>query len=278
MKEIEQSLTLTATDKKRIINGFIELSAKIEDVDDYNRKAREGLETMASLGVVAGFITHESRRITSNLDTIIKTLRDIVRKHPEIEKSLKVIEASFREFSGQVAYASTFIEAVQNDQVASFKAVPQIERIKKTFGAFVREKGIQVDIHGDPDTETPPLPIALYSGILLNLYSNAIKAVMAGPSNNKNPRIAFKVWNDPKYHIIEVADNGVGIPDNLKKRIWDPLFTTTSRLNNPLGSGMGLGLSLIKKLAKNVGGTMSLVDAPPGYSTCFRVEFSMKGK
>src|SRR5207249_1830009 len=98
------------------------------------------------------------------------------------------------------------------------------------------------------DAMTPPLPVTVYSGILLNLYTNALKAVIAARDSVKKPKILFRAWNDGGNHFVEIADNGVGIPPEMRKRIWDPLYTTTSDVGNPLGSGMGLGLTLIKQV------------------------------
>jgi len=107
----------------------------------------------------------------------------------------------------------------------------------------------------------------------MNLYTNALKAVSAGTPNGKR-QIVFKAWNEPKWHVVEVADSGIGIPPNLRTRIWDPLFTTTSGgSSNPLGSGMGLGLNLVKEILGRIKGKIELVDPPPGYTTCFKVQF-----
>jgi signal transduction histidine kinase len=101
---------------------------------------------------------------------------------------------------------------------------------------------------------------------------------MGGPDVH-DPRVVIKAWNDPKRHVLEVADNGIGIPPRLQKRIWDPLFTTTSAQEyNPLGSGMGLGLTLVKRVVTDVKGSIALAeDPPPGFRTCFRVIFPRKG-
>jgi signal transduction histidine kinase len=73
---------------------------------------------------------------------------------------------------------------------------------------------------------------------------------------------------------LTVADNGIGIPPDLQKRIWEPLYTTTSDTGNPLGSGMGLGLTLVKQVVTELGGSVTLVkEPPPGFTTCFRVVF-----
>ena len=115
------------------------------------------------------------------------------------------------------------------------------------------------------------MSVAIYTGIVLNLYTNALKAVIAENPKGKKPRIELRAWNERAWHVLEVVDNGVGIPDDIRERIWDPLFTTTSNSYNPLGSGMGLGLSLVKRLTESIHGRIDLTDPPPGFSTCFKL-------
>ena len=89
----------------------------------------------------------------------------------------------------------------------------------------------------------------------------------------QNQQVVFRAWNEGSWHTVEVLDRGVGVPPELRQRIFDPLFTTTSNVGNPLGSGMGLGLSLVREVMGHIGGKISLVDAPSDFSTCFRVDF-----
>jgi signal transduction histidine kinase len=124
---------------------------------------------------------------------------------------------------------------------------------------------------------TPSLPPAVYSGVLLNLFTNALKAVLAVSASVKSPEVAIRAWNERGSHFLEVSDNGIGIPPELRKRIWDPLYTTTSDTGNPLGSGMGLGLTLTKQAVEDTGGKIMLADdPPPGFSTCFRVVYPLE--
>ena len=89
----------------------------------------------------------------------------------------------------------------------------------------------------------------------------------------------LKSWNEKSVHVFEVADTRIGIPPSIQKRIWDPLFTTTSAGDyNPLGSGMGLGLTIVKRLVSEVKGKVQVVDPPPGFSTCFRVTYPLSRK
>ena len=270
---IEQSPTLTGPDKARLIQEYSGLAQKLVEVEEYDREARRKLEIMSSLGVVAGFVTHEASRIVSNLEEAIKEIRKLANHHPSLKSILASIEEKFGVFRGHLKYTKLFIDSVQDEKVASFKAASQIKRIINNFGSFARERGIDVECEIAADVEVPPMPVTVYSGIILNLYTNAIKAIVARESSSEHSSIVFRGWNEPKRHVVEVLDTGIGIPPNMRSRIWDPLFTTTSRLNNPLGSGMGLGLSLVRELVHEYKGKVEVVDAPSDFSTCFRVEF-----
>lgn len=274
IKQIARLPSLTDTDRNRLIKEFSYLAKNIKEKDEYDRKAREGLETISLLGVVAAFMTHESKRILSNLEKVLQKLKELSVKHKEISKPLGEIQQSYEEFLGYVDYTSTYVRSVNLTERFTFKSLPQIERIIDKFAKVIKEPKIEIIRDIDRELEAPPLPVAIYSGVILNLYTNAVKAVISGTKNNKKPQILFKAWNEKGKHIIEVSDNGIGVPPALKGRIWDPLFTTTSNLNNPFGSGMGLGLSLVKKVVNSIGGTVELIEpSSKEFSACFRVEF-----
>lgn len=273
---IQQSPTLTRSDKNRLVEEYAGLAQRLTEVEEYDREARQRLETMSALGVVAGFMTHETTRIFAALSEAISELHKLAKKQPSLRGSVDKIEQGYAALQSHLEYTRAFVDAAQRNDISSFKAAPQVLRIIDKFGAFARERGIVVECEIETSVVTPKMPITVYSGILLNLYTNAIKAILAGKAQRDNSKIVFRGWNDPKWHFVEVLDTGVGIPPNLRGRIWDPLFTTTSRLNNPLGSGMGLGLPLVKQLVTQIGGRIDLVDAPAGFSTCFQVKFPWK--
>jgi signal transduction histidine kinase len=270
---IEKSPTLARADKARLVEEYSGLARKLTEVEEYDREARRKLETMSALGVVAGFMTHEASRIFASLGDALAELERIAEKHPTLRPKVAEINQAYHSLGAHLDYTKTFIDANQKGLVAPFKVAPQVQRIVEKFGEFAHSRGISISCEIDKSVEAPSMPVAVYSGILLNLYTNALKAIVAAPSSEKSAKILFRAENDGRWHVLEVLDNGVGIPPNLRERVWDPLFTTTSSLNNRLGSGMGLGLSLVRDLVKQVGGRIRIVDPPAGYSTSFRVEF-----
>jgi signal transduction histidine kinase len=272
LKVIKSTTTLVEKDKNRLIEEYSRLAKSIEEVETYNRQARQGLEVMSLLGVVAGFMTHENKRVLFDLNQMILAIKKLNSKYSELSTYVSPLEQSYHDLQNQIDYSSTFIGAVQNKMKSSFGSRAQVQHIIDKFGHHATSRGIIIKNEIGKDLLTPNVPIALYSGILLNLYTNALKAVIADATPNRSHVICIKAWNEPKWHTIEVLDNGIGIPPSMQNRIWDPLFTTTSNLNNPFGSGMGLGLSVIKKLLSDIGGKIKLVNPPPNFTTCFRVE------
>ena len=271
---IRDSPTLSSGDKARLVGHYAGLASKLEEVETYGRDARRKLEVMGLLGVVAGFMTHEAVRILDGLDQCIKSLRPLVKSHPSLEAPLETVLEGYEAFKGHVDYTSMFVSAVHRDQAKPFKAAAQIRLIIDRFGGFARDRGLAIKNEVGADLIVHGIPVPVYSGVLLNLYTNALKSVLATSRKVAPPHVVFRAWNEDAKHIVEVLDRGVGIPPELKQRVFDPLFTTTSNEGNPLGSGMGLGLSLVREVMNHISGNISLVDPPNDFSTCFRVEFA----
>ncbi|SIS37533.1 HAMP domain-containing protein [Zobellia uliginosa] len=97
--------------------------------------------------------------------------------------------------------------------------------------------------------------------VVTNLVKNAIQAVPEVDA----PRILVSVVSDGKYAEISVADNGIGIEDGFKEKIFEPKFTTKS-------SGMGLGLGMVKNIVETYKGHIGFT-SKPGKGTVFTVRF-----
>lgn len=97
--------------------------------------------------------------------------------------------------------------------------------------------------------------------VVTNLVKNAIQSV----NENDAPRIELNVYSNNETAVIEVIDNGVGIPEENKERIFEPKFTTKS-------SGMGLGLAMVKSIIENYKGNITL-ESEVGKGSIFKVEF-----
>ena len=98
--------------------------------------------------------------------------------------------------------------------------------------------------------------------VITNLVKNAIQAI---PENQENKDIFVRVFRKGNHAIITVKDNGKGVSEQNKARIFEPKFTTKS-------SGMGLGLAIIKNIIENYNGTITF-ESEEGKGTEFTVSF-----
>jgi signal transduction histidine kinase len=113
--------------------------------------------------------------------------------------------------------------------------------------------------------------------VLLNLFNNAFYAVNekqkalvneenAGKNNSYEPTVWVNTQKEEDRVTITVKDNGSGIPENIREKIFQPFFTT-----KPTGSGTGLGLSLSYDIVKAHGGEIK-VKSKEGEGTEFIVQ------
>lgn len=103
--------------------------------------------------------------------------------------------------------------------------------------------------------------------VVTNLVKNAIQSI---PETRENPEIKVNVTQKDAWVTIAVQDNGIGITEANKNRIFEPKFTTKS-------SGMGLGLGIIKNIVENYSGHITF-ESIPDKSTVFYVKLPIFNK
>ena len=101
--------------------------------------------------------------------------------------------------------------------------------------------------------------------VLLNLVINAEQAMVAA---NGRGTLILRTWHDQNRDavILEVNDDGPGVPDEVQPRIFDPFFTTKE-----VGKGTGLGLTVAYTIVQEHGGRIT-VKSQPGRGASFYVE------
>jgi signal transduction histidine kinase len=110
--------------------------------------------------------------------------------------------------------------------------------------------------------------------VFLNLFTNAFYAVsekkkqltLENPDNNYKPEVKISTKKFDNRLFISVLDNGTGMPESVKAKIFQPFFTT-----KPTGQGTGLGLSMSYDIIANAHGGSLDVTTIPGEKTEFRI-------
>ena len=102
--------------------------------------------------------------------------------------------------------------------------------------------------------------------ILSNLLSNAIKY------SPKDKKISLIITKNEKHITLEVVDEGIGIPKNEHKNIFERFFRAKNSVNI---QGTGLGLNIVKQNTELMGGTISF-KSKLNKGTSFKVELPIK--
>lgn len=274
--QIQANANLTASEKKSLVKRLVQVEEASARRDDLQRSRETALETMSLLGVVAGFMTHEFGTAINQLERSYDILERLARSHPSLASEATAIHHHIAVLKDFTAYSQGYVRGASIIPDKAIAAKPRIQQVLRVFGKYASDRGIHVSTEVDVDVKVPLVPLSLYSGIVLNLFTNALKAVTARSSGSRH-EIAIRAWNEKGVHRLQVSDTGIGIPAAMAERIFDPLFTTTEGNRDPLGSGMGLGLTLVRRGARAFGGDVHVVRPPPGFSTCFDVRLPMGG-
>jgi signal transduction histidine kinase len=112
------------------------------------------------------------------------------------------------------------------------------------------------------DYERIPLLVNSFGSELNQVWTNIIDNAIAAMSGNGQLRV--RTYREDNCVVVEIADNGPGIPADVKPHIFEPFFTTKG-----VGEGAGLGLDTVQRIVKKHRGNIQ-VDSKPG-DTRFQV-------
>lgn len=128
----------------------------------------------------------------------------------------------------------------------------------------IKEKEIRLDFHDDTAGQPFPADREQLRRVLANLIGNAVHAVPPGGCIRVTGR---RLQSDGHHMIIDVADDGPGVPDHLKETIFQPFYSGRQ-------GGTGLGLSNVRKIVAAHGGRVTVEGRPPAgavFSVCLPV-------
>ena len=139
-------------------------------------------------------------------------------------------------------------------------------------------KGFNISIHEDY-MEGMPMVMVIpqdLSRAVLNLMNNACYAVMKKSqtaSADYNPEVDVSVSTSEGRVMIAIRDNGIGMSDEVKQRLYENFFTT-----KPVGEGTGLGMGIIRDIVVNKHDGEILLDTQEGEYTSFTINIPLKLK
>jgi signal transduction histidine kinase len=117
------------------------------------------------------------------------------------------------------------------------------------MGLACESQGIEPVLNLADDLPLIKADPELIKQCLINLVKNAVEAMPGGGL------LTVRTGLGPAHVILEVEDTGLGIPPEIRDKVFSPFFSTKGR-------GSGLGLAMIKKILDDLGGTVELASVP----------------
>ncbi len=201
---------------------------------------------MASIGNLIGTIVHEMKTPLEIVSNKGKYLLDNIKK----PLSTKDLEKNIKDIYDITSQGNEVIEEILNFTKQDYSKVEKIDINKTLDGTLTLmsyqfiKKGIILSKQLDESSLIVSGNKSQFQQVFISLINNAIDAL------SKGGRLSVETKSDDKWVIIEFKDNGQGIPEIEKSKIFEPFFSTKGEA--------GLGLTISKDIINNFNGKIEL--------------------
>jgi signal transduction histidine kinase len=223
----------------------------------------ERQQKLATLGTLAAGIAHEIRNPLTSLKARLYTLEKHLQNVPAARKDTDIISAEISRLEHIVQDVLSFARP-SDPKLEIIAADTIIREVHGLMSPDLESRGLQLVVESSPE-----LLIRVDSGhlkqVLVNLVRNAAEAIDGKGTVTLRTRPARAPFGgrETAAVILEVADDGKGIPPEVEKRLFDPFFSTKE-------TGTGLGLPIAARIVERHGGLLQY-QTRPGHGTTFGV-------
>ena len=147
-----------------------------------------------------------------------------------------------------------------------------VENVRRPMSYYMKKYGVKFENNVPPALRTPSIFQSELYSVLINIISNALKAVYGQPMR----RVAVEAEKSDKSLYLRMMDTGVGLPVERWEISFKP-FVTTSLPNPILGVGTGLGLKVVRDILELYGGTARFVHAKEPWKACIEIVLPERG-
>ena len=265
-RPVDLAVTLSALrDRQGASEGLIAIVRDITSQRDVEKQLHQS-EKLTALGQLAGGIAHDF----NNLLQAILGYAQLMKQNPSdvrlVNRSIQVLESAALDGAETVRRIQQFAR-LRPDEVfvaVDMNAIVQeaVAIIRPRWEEKIAQENCPLDLQLDLGA-IPPMsgrPAAL-TELMTNLILNAIDAMPEGGTLSITTRRA-----QDGGVTATVADTGVGIPEAVSRRIFEPFFSTKGE------DGSGLGLAMVYSIVTRHGGDIR-VDSEPGHGAAFTLTF-----
>ena len=235
-----------------------ELKNPLDFVINYSKVSTSLMEEM--LALVEKKADQFSDEERDDLDDMASLLKDNLQKIAESgERAVSIVQGILLVSRGK-----------ENEYVPTDVCKIVKEYVHLSYHAMrANHPGFNSDIHEQYEEGLPLMMVIPQdlSRAVLNIMNNAFYAVwhrQQAEGEAYAPEVDVRVWMEDNQLKIRMADNGEGMTDEVKERLYENFFTT-----KPIGQGTGLGMSITRNIVEKKHGGKITFDSTPGEGTTF---------
>lgn len=279
---------LATTDRQQVLRSLRTATNAIEKHEASNQEELRHLRLVASTSTLLLIFSHEVKSLLTWLEQVSIALGRVQRAVPAREAA-RLVDIT-EQFS---SVKQRFVDLLSMTSLLSVKTTtepvkltlrPRLEKAVSCFDLITKTYDIDIAVGSVQGTlQAPPMLEAELYAVILNVLSNAIKSVIAAGGRKQ---IEIAANRNASGLTIHIRDSGIGIgeeyyDDAFAPFIADPenrLYRKLASKLNPedeyiVGTGSGLGLSIVKEILAYRGGEIRFVSPPKGWRADVEINF-----
>ncbi len=258
-------------DRAEVVQAFDLAMHAVQSRQDELISELSMLRVLASTGTMIAVFEHQLMASLSGLRELAVRVEKLVKQAPSSTREKASDESDdlkgwIRDLQHQADLIGLLLSRESRARRRRVVVHGAVESIAKSFGAFMEDNAIEFR-NAVPDTlKTPSIYPAEMTAILLNLFTNALKAVRHVATR----RIEASAERRAGECIVRLSDTGTGADPDQWEEYFLP-FKTTSTPDPMLGHGTGLGLKIVRDIAAVYGGTARFVSPIAPWKTTLEI-------
>lgn len=231
----------------------------------------EMLRVLAGLGLSIGSFSHEMEQFKPAL---VGDLSHLLRNDMPINEIAESLNKHLETMFAYTRFFNITVSENLNRRLGPVDVFEIIDRFRRTIEDDLGRQQIQFEfVPRVFDLMVGPMHEAELISVLYNLYTNARKAII---KNNQPGEILITAGIEGVNAFLCFQDNGIGIPEENKNRVFDAFFTTSTPASFSADeqsklTGTGLGLKIVQDILLTRGGKIFLFEPDVGFKTCFKI-------
>jgi signal transduction histidine kinase len=206
---------------------------------------------MVQLGEMTARIAHEIKNPLSSIKTIVQVMQEDPELKHKYAQDLGLICSEVDRLASTVAQLLSFARPTEEQQ-ESVRLLDVARSVIDFLQHDIQRSGVTIENDIPPELPSVPGTTATFREVFFNLLLNAMQA-----ADEKTNVIRLAAWEgiledgSEGFVLLVVEDDGPGVPEQIRERVFTPFFTTRQR-------GTGLGLSIVKRNVEHLGGRIAL--------------------